>query len=112
MSAQPFEIRCPACGSVVPPEANGCLNCPKSPAPKVATVAAAAPPPAEARPAELPDLASMRLKDYHRLVQANYRAVEAPAARPGAGFRLRSYLPFALLLVGLIVGAALAFGRL
>ncbi len=47
----------------------------------------------------------MRLKDYHRLVQHNYSAVEGIAVRPG-GSRVRAYLPFVLLLLGLLIGVA------
>jgi hypothetical protein len=54
----------------------------------------------------------MRLKDYHRVVKANYWAIEGPhvARRPGS--RLAPYVPFVLLLLGLVIGAAMAFGRL
>ena len=54
----------------------------------------------------------MRLKDYHRVVKANYWAIEGPRAPRGTGSRLAPYVPFVLLLLGLLVGAALAFGRL
>jgi hypothetical protein len=109
MSAQSFELVCPACKSVVPADARGCPNCDGRGTPKLAaaeTVAA----PAAAAP---PDVASMGLKDYHRLVRANYAVVEVPqfTGRSG-GSRVRAYLPFALLLIGLLVGAAIAFGRL
>ena len=61
-----------------------------------------------------PDFGSMRLKDYHRVVRANYVAVESPrlGLRPAPAFRLQTYLPFVLLLIGLAVGAALVFGRI
>lgn len=54
----------------------------------------------------------MRLKDYHRLVRSNYIAVEGPrAAGLSGGSRLRAYLPFALLVLGLLVGAGMVLGK-
>jgi len=52
----------------------------------------------------------MSMKEYHRLVRQSYRVTEGPAV--GGGFKLTTYLPFVLLLVGIVVGAAIAFGRL
>ncbi|MFL5937052.1 MAG: hypothetical protein ACJ76U_09445 [Gaiellaceae bacterium] len=56
-----------------------------------------------------PDLASLSMKDYHRVVRATYQATERPAA---GGGRLRAYLPFALLLLLLVVGAVMISGHL
>jgi hypothetical protein len=109
MSAQAFEMRCPACGSVVPAEAPGCLNCSRTSSGRHAPIAAvdtAAP----AKPVA-PDVAGMSMKEYHRLVRASYRVTEGPAA-VGSGFKVATYLPFVLLLIGIVVGAAVAFGRL
>jgi hypothetical protein len=109
MSEPTFEMRCPACGSVFPADASGCPNCDKSRI-KAAGPAVAA----SASAAEAPNITAMPVKEYHRMVRANYRAVEGPrvgTARAG-GFRIRTYLPFLLLLIGLAVGAALAFGRI
>jgi hypothetical protein len=103
MSAQPFEIRCPRCGSVVPAEASGCTSCAATRVEKAEAVAPKA---------VLPEIATMRLKDYHRLVKANYSVVEGPRVGGRSGSRLQAYLPFVLLLLGLLVGAAMAFGRL
>ena len=53
-------------------------------------------------------ITTMPVKDYHRLVRANYVAVEGPrVSRPS---RFQTYLPF-LLLLALLVGAAVAFGH-
>jgi hypothetical protein len=96
-----FEILCPTCRSAVPADAPGCPNC------KPETVERAVP---EAPP----EVASMRLKEYHHFVRANYLTVEGPrfvGPEPG-GFRLRAYLPFVILLLGLLVGAVVAIGRL
>ena len=115
MSAQPFEIRCPACGSVVPPDARGC-GCATAASKKrqavaeAPTVAALAP---VSAPVAVPgDVANMRLKDYHRLVRSNYRAVEGPFVASRPGVRLYAYLPFVILALALLVGAAVALGKL
>jgi hypothetical protein len=120
MSAQPFEIRCPSCGSVVPPEAKGCTcvtAASKKRGPVVEASAAAATPSAPAAPGpatvvDAPDVVNMRLNDYHRLVRSNYIAVEGPrvGARPG-GSHVRAYLPFVLLVLGLLIGAGMVFGK-
>jgi hypothetical protein len=109
MSEQTFEIRCPACGSVVPADASGCPSCAKSRTKAAEPVAAAS-----ASAAEAPNITAMAVKEYHRMVRANYRAVEGPrvGAVGAGGFRIQTYLPFLLLLIGLAVGAALAFGRI
>jgi len=106
MSQPAFEMRCPSCGSVVSHEAAGCENC-GGPARKVAAV--------EAEPVHAPtDTAlttNMSMKDYHRLVRTNHRTVEgARVANRGRG-RLAAYLPFVLLLIGLIVGAGFVLGK-
>jgi hypothetical protein len=127
MSAQAFEIRCPACGSVVPPDAKGC-TCASAASRKRAPVDAApavsvAAPPAPAAPApgstpaaprdlEPGDVVKMRLKDYHRLVQINHQAVEGTlVAGRSSGSRLRAYLPFLILVIGLLIGAGMLFGK-
>jgi hypothetical protein len=106
MSQQTYEIRCPQCGSVVPVAASGCPTC--------ASARENAKPAVEAARAATPVITALGLKDYHQLVRANYLAVEGVRAigGPGAGFRFRRYLPFVLVLLGLLVGAAVAFGRL
>ena len=109
MTQPAFDILCPTCGAVVPHDASGCLNCAPG---RKAEPAAAASLPAPPAP-KAPDLGSMALKDYHRVVRSNYRAVEGAASPGGAGFVLRTYAPMVLLAVGLLVAAALALsGRL
>ena len=109
MSDQTFEMRCPACGSVVPADASGCPSCAKTRMKAAASAAAGS-----ARAAPVPNITAMAVKDYHRLVRANYRAVEGPrvSAVGAGGVRIQTYLPFLLLVIGLAVGAALAFGRI
>jgi hypothetical protein len=65
-------------------------------------------------PQKAPDVGGMALKEYHRFVRTNYRTVEGPrvAGQVGGGVALRTYLPLVLLFVGLLVGAAVVFGRL
>jgi hypothetical protein len=65
-------------------------------------------------PPKAPDVGGMALKEYHRFVRTNYRTVEGPrvAGHSGGSVALKAYLPLALLLLGLIVGAAVVFGRL
>jgi hypothetical protein len=115
MSAQAFEIRCPSCGAVVPPEAKGC-GCTTAISKKREVLAAAPAGPASASPApqpvKPPDVVNMRLKEYHKLVRNNYIAVEGPrvGVRPGAS-RMRAYLPFVLLMLGLLVGAGMVFDK-
>ena len=115
MSSQTFEILCPVCRSVVPLDAPSCPTCARAklrdtapahapavvaPAPQAA---AAAPPPAPL------DFRAMPMRDYHRVVRATYQATEGP---PTGGSRVRAYLPFMLLLVLLIVGAAMLYGHI
>src|SRR6185436_4135618 len=122
MSAQPFEIRCPSCGNVVPPEAKGC-TCATAASKKRSSVVAEAPAeanqtlpstpvgtPESPRPFEPSDVVNMRLKDYHRLVRHNYNAVEGVAVGTG-GSRVRAYLPFVLLVLGLLIGAGMILGK-
>jgi hypothetical protein len=52
----------------------------------------------------------MRMKDYHRLVRNNYIAVEGVGVRTG-GFRARAYLPFVLLVLGLLIGAGMILDK-
>ena len=122
MSAQAFEIRCPSCGAVVPPDAKGCTCATaaskkrSSAVPEAPAEAASTLPetprgtPDSPRPFEPGDVVNMRLKDYHRLVRHNYNAVEGVAVRTG-GSRMRAYLPFVLLMLCLLVGAGLILGK-
>jgi hypothetical protein len=97
--AQAFEILCPVCRQVVPREAHGCPNCAKTPSERAVVVAK-------------PQIAALPLKDYHELVRANHWAVEGGRyVEAGGGFRFRTYLPFLLLLIVLIVGGVMASGR-
>ena len=57
----------------------------------------------------VPDLKALSMKDYHRVVRATYHANEGP---PSTGGRARAYLPFVLLVVLLVIGAAVIFGHL
>jgi hypothetical protein len=112
MSSQAFEILCPICRSVVPLDAPSCPNCART---KREAAAPAASPLAPAATASAPaaqtapDLASLSMKDYHRVVRATYRANEGPGP---SSSRLRAYLPFALLLLLLVVGAAMLYGHI
>ena len=56
-----------------------------------------------------PDLASLSIKDYHRVVRATYRP---PSGRRRAAAGMRAYLPFALLVLLLVVGAVVLFGHM
>ena len=93
-------------------DAKGCPTCAsnrKRATAAEATAAAAtaqAPEPAAFTP---PDLRALNMKDYHRVVRATYNATERPAT---SGSRMRSYLPFVLLVLLLIAGAAVIFGHL
>jgi hypothetical protein len=119
MSSQAFEILCPICRSVVPLDAPGCPSCARTKRetaaalqPQAATAASrlAAPTTAAGRVApNAPDLASLSMKDYHRVVRATYQATERPAT---GSSRMRAYLPFALLVLLLAVGAVVLFGHL
>jgi hypothetical protein len=110
MNKQAFEIRCPVCRSVVPHEASGCPTCAAGRQQEAAPVVSIPAPPAP----RAPDVGGMALKEYHRFVRSNHRTVEGPhvAGQPGVALALRTYVPMLLLLLGLVVGAALAFGRL
>ena len=116
MTSQTFEILCPVCRSVVPPEAKGCPNCARTKmrerevagggtraAAPVQSITATAAPQAPA----VPDLHALPMKDYHRVVRATYQANEgtSPASR------FRAYLPFVLLLLLLVIGAAVISGH-
>ena len=119
MSSQAFEILCPICRSVVPLDAPSCPSCARTKREAAALQAQAAAPSASpvapattanARVAPTaPDLASLSMKDYHRVVRATYQATERPAT---GGSRMRAYLPFALLVLLLAVGALVLFGHL
>ncbi len=112
MSNQTFEILCPVCRSVVPMDASSCPTCARNRRVEQGTEAPAAGETAPApQPAAsvAPDLRSLPMKDYHRVVRATYSATERTAT---AGSRLRAYLPFALLVVLLILGAAFIFGHM
>ena len=118
MSSQAFEISCPICRSVVPLDAPSCPNCARTKREAAAPQVQAAAPVSAAVPAatpngrvseNAPDLASLSIKDYHRVVRATYQATERPAT---SGGRLRAYLPFVLLVLLLVVGAVVVFGHL
>ena len=51
----------------------------------------------------------MDVKDYHQLVRAYYVATEGPRVST-VGAALHAYLPFVILVIGLLVGGAVAFG--
>ena len=117
MSSQTFEILCPICRSVVPLDAPGCPSCARTKREAAAalqpTTTAASPvaPPTIANGRDAPtapDLASLSMKEYHRVVRATYQATERPAT---GGSRMRAYLPFALLVLLLAAGAVVLFGH-
>ena|SRR5215216_5918507 len=119
MSSQTFEILCPVCRSVVPPDAPSCPTCartkreaaapsPEPATPRASQVATAATVAAPGAPTA-PDLRSLSMKDYHRVVRATYQATEQPST---GGSRARAYLPFALLLLLLVVGAAMLYSHI
>ncbi len=119
MSSQAFEISCPICRSVVPLDAPSCPNCARTKRDAAAAQTQAATP-LVAPPAPVatqngrvapnaPDLASLSIKDYHRVVRATYQATERPTT---SGSRMRAYLPFALLVLLLVVGAVVLFGHM
>ena len=116
MSSQTFEILCPICRSVVPPDAPGCPTCAQTkrrrggdPA-RGATrrLAGCTSPLPHARIAP-PDLAALPMQDYHRVVRATYQATERTAT---GGSRIRAYLPFVLLRAPAVVGAAMLYGHI
>jgi hypothetical protein len=119
MSSQAFEISCPICRSVVPLDAPSCPNCARTkreaaaPQTQANTAVAAAAVPAATQSGRVntnaPDLASLSIKDYHRVVRATYQATERPGTGTG---RVRAYLPFGLLVLLLVVGAVVVFGHL
>ena len=113
MSSQAFEILCPVCRSVVPMDAPSCPTCARNRARKSAVEAPAAPTAAAVATPESPaftppDLRALPMKDYHRVVRATYSATERTAT---SSSRARAYLPFVLLVLLLIVGAAVIFGH-
>jgi hypothetical protein len=111
MATQSFDILCPECRSIVPPEASGCPNCAERRKPAPAAVGVVPAP----RPPKAPDVGGMPLKDYHRFVRTNHRTVEGHrvAGHAGGGVAFLTYLPLALLFLGMVVGAVLlASGRL
>jgi hypothetical protein len=59
--------------------------------------------------APTPNLAALSLKDYHRVVRATYHANEG---KPAGTSRARAYLPFVVLVLLLIVGAAILYGHI
>ena len=113
MSNQTFEILCPVCRFSRPDgrvELSDLCEQPdvssREPKPPAAGEAAPVPQPAAF---VAPDLRSLTMKDYHRVVRATYSATERTAT---GGSRLRAYLPFVLLVVLLILGAAVIFGHM
>jgi len=112
MSSQTFEILCPVCRSVVPQDAARCPNCEGARQREAAATAeAVATGTAEAAPTRHtpPDLKALPMRDYHRVVRATYQATERTAGSRG---RARAYLPFLVLVVLLVVGAAVLYGRI
>jgi len=64
----------------------------------------------QARARDVSAIATMPVKDYHQLVRAYRVSTEGRgASRPVRG-RLHAYLPFVILVIGLLVGGAVAFG--
>jgi hypothetical protein len=108
MTQPAFEMRCPSCGSVVSHEAAGCENC-RGSAGRARNVAPAR---ADVAPADTGLTRDLSMKDYHRLVRSNYRTVEGMGVSSRATGRVAAYLPFVLLLVGLLVAAAILSGRI
>jgi hypothetical protein len=113
MSSQTFEILCPICRNVVPQEAKACPTCAQaktSAATNGDTSTATAGGADRGAPARhiAPDLRGMPMRDYHRVVRASYQVTERTAGRN----RLRAYLPFVVLLVVLIVGAAFLYSHI
>jgi hypothetical protein len=118
MSDETFEIRCPACKSVVPDDAPGCPTCATTASRKFAAApaqpahAASGAAGGSALAVRAPGgLATLPLKDYHRLVRANHRRLEGTRGGPG-DFRRRviALLPGALLLLTLLAGTAKTLG--
>ena len=103
MNDQTFEIRCPKCQAVLSMDTASAHNCaPQTPEAQEAQQAQRE----VAR--DVSAITTMDVKDYHRLVRANYIVTEGPGVgRPG---RLKTYLPFVILVIGLVVGGAVAFG--
>ncbi len=112
MSSQTFEILCPICRSVVPPEARNCPTCEQAKIHAANGTAATATAGAVAQTAPTrappPDLRALPMRDYHRVVRATYQATE----RTAGGNRVRAYLPFVVLLLLLIVGAAMLYSQI
>ena len=71
-----------------------------------ATAAAAQP---ASHPHAPPDLRALPMRDYHRVVRATYQATERTAT---GGNRVRAYLPFVVLVLLLIVGAAMLYSHI
>ena len=103
MSDQSFEIRCPRCKTVLSMDAASAHNCANQ-TPEAQQVQQVQ----QARKRDVSAITTMPVKDYHQLVRAYHVAAEGPgASRPG---RLHAYLPFVILVIGLLVGGAVAFG--
>jgi hypothetical protein len=101
MSSQTFEIRCPRCQTVLSADAASAHNC-AAPAPQERAAQ-------QVFAEQASTITTMGVKDYHRLVRANYIATEGPRlGRPG---RFHAYLPFVILVIGLLVGAGVVFGH-
>jgi hypothetical protein len=117
MNDQTFEIRCPMCKSVVPPDASSCPTCAATPSRKFAA-APSQPVPAvsgsasgSAPAVRAPEsLVTLPLKDYHRLVRANHRRIEGLAAPGEFRRRVVALLPGLLLLLALLAGTAKTLG--
>ena len=115
MTAQSFEILCPVCRTVVPPEASGCPTCASAPArrtaaPPAPTPAAPVPAAAAAMPGgrSLEEVGDLSMKEYHRFVK---RSMGYGGGASAASFG--AWLPaLLLLLVGLVAAAAFTLGWL
>src|SRR6185436_19002638 len=108
MTAHSFEIVCPVCRTVVPPQASGCPTCASgeprrtAPPPPPKAIAAAAMPGGRS----LEDVGDLSMKEYHRFVK---RSMGYGGGASAASFS--AWLPvLLLLLVGLVAAAVLALG--
>ena len=128
MSDASYEIRCPVCKTVMTSDVARCPTCAANAAAEARTRAASANVAAVSSPLPAPTAATapvdpaedsiaaarsmegastLKLKDYHRMVRANYGTVQGRGATAAFGNPL---VPILLILaLGLAVGAAVAF---